>query len=146
MVPQSSPAGQAVPKQGRKHAHLGPGVPAKPATPSRPSDLCLRSIPPAPAPEPAAASAAARPWAGLREEGLEDSPAGETETGLLEELLEEESRRKEASGDPAAAAPAAAASTSAAAAALATAIIIILYRELEGRTLSRNDVASGFHG
>jgi len=45
MGPQSSPAGQAMPKQGRKRAHLGPGVPAKPATPSPPSVPSAQVVP-----------------------------------------------------------------------------------------------------
>ena len=39
MVPQSSTAGQGMPDQGRKRAHLGPGVPAKRCAPIRPSVL-----------------------------------------------------------------------------------------------------------
>ena len=37
MVPQSSTAGQGMPDQGQKRAHLGPGVPAKRCAPIRPS-------------------------------------------------------------------------------------------------------------
>ena len=36
MVPQSSTAGQGMPDQGRKRAHLGPGAPAKRCAPIRP--------------------------------------------------------------------------------------------------------------
>ena len=39
MVPQSSTAGQGMPDQGRKRAHLGPGVPAKRYAPIRPCVL-----------------------------------------------------------------------------------------------------------
>ena len=39
MVPQSSTAGQGMPKEGRKWAHLGLGAPAKRCAPIRPSVL-----------------------------------------------------------------------------------------------------------
>ena len=41
MVPQSSTAGQGMPKEGRKWAHLGPGAPAKRCASIRPFVLAV---------------------------------------------------------------------------------------------------------